>query len=232
MQPICLHWCLNDCCYFLVKQAYLRGTFLVIFYSPCTSLLLLLLLTNMVLHNNNMQTICSSMLLHQVLPILSVFITLNNVFSHYLLGLQTTLFLLIKINLKLYCSILTSKQSPFMMFTAVNVAGTMNPHRLHWTLGVVLDKCLSMKHHVTILCKGCFFHIQALHHIRPAINSDTAETIASSLVSCRLDYANWVLHSISTMNIKLLQRSSATLLTNNTNTKGTSLAPHQTPTRL
>ena len=73
-------------------------------------------------------------------------------------------------------------------------------------LGFIFDKSLSMDHHVANLCKACFFHIRAIRHIRPAINDDTAKTIASSLVSCQLDYANSVLYSTSLTNIKRLQR--------------------------
>ena len=73
-------------------------------------------------------------------------------------------------------------------------------------LVIILDKRLSMDHYVANLCKACFFHIRALRHIRPVINDDTAKTIASSLVSCRLDYANSVLYGTSLTNIKRLQR--------------------------
>ena len=73
-------------------------------------------------------------------------------------------------------------------------------------LGVILDKRLSMDHHVANLCKACIFHIRAFCHIRPAINDDTAKTIVSSLVGCRLDYANSVLYGTSLTNIKWLQR--------------------------
>ena len=63
-----------------------------------------------------------------------------------------------------------------------------------------------MDRHVANLSKACFFHIRAHRHIRPAINDDTAKTIASSLVSCRLDYANSVLYGTSLTNIKRFQR--------------------------
>ena len=64
-------------------------------------------------------------------------------------------------------------------------------------LGVILDKRLSINHHVANLRKVCFFHIRTLRHIRPAINNDMAKTIVSSLVSCRLDYANLVMYGTS-----------------------------------
>ena len=90
-------------------------------------------------------------------------------------------------------------------FSAVDVAGAMVPltDRIK-LLGVILEKRLSMDHHVAHLGKACFFHIRALRHIRPAINDDTAKTIASSLVSYRLDYVNSVLYGTSLTNIKRL----------------------------
>ena len=51
-----------------------------------------------------------------------------------------------------------------------------------------------------------FLSHSALRHIPPATNDDSAKTIASSLVSCRLDYANSVLFGTSFTNIKRLQR--------------------------
>ena len=95
----------------------------------------------------------------------------------------------------------------FPTFTAENVAAAMIPLADHIKLlGVVLDNILSMNHHVANICEVCFLHSLAIRHIRPAINSDTDNTIPSSLVSFRLDYANSVLHGTSSLNIKRLQR--------------------------
>ena len=46
---------------------------------------------------------------------------------------------------------------------------------------------------ISNLSKSCFYHILALRHIRPAFTDDVANTIACSLVGCRIDYANSIL---------------------------------------
>ena len=142
------------------------------------------------------------MMLHQVSLILPVFLTLNNAFLHYMPGLA--------LNPDKSDAILfgTDKRAVSLpAFSAVDVAGTIVPLTDHIKLhGDILDKRLSMDHHVANLCKACLFHIRALRHIRPAVNDDTAKTIASSLVSCRLDYANSVLYGTSLTNIRWLRR--------------------------
>ena len=61
--------------------------------------------------------------------------------------------------------------------------------------------------YITSVSKSCFYHIRALRHIRPILGEGTANLIASSLVSSRLDYANVCLFGISFKNTaRRLQR--------------------------
>jgi len=53
------------------------------------------------------------------------------------------------------------------------------------------DCCLSCRSSV---CKACNYHIWALRHIRRVLPPDIAKTLASSIVSSRLDYCNGVLY--------------------------------------
>ena len=57
-----------------------------------------------------------------------------------------------------------------------------------------------------------FFHIRALRLIRPALITDSAKSIACSLIGCRLDYANATLVDISGNNMKHLQHIQNTLV--------------------
>ena len=95
---------------------------------------------------------------------------------------------------------------------SVNVAGTVVPlSDTLKTLGILLDKRLSMDTHVAAVCKSAYFHTRALRHIRPLLSDDMAKSIAISVVSSRLDYANSVLYGTSTANINKLQRVQNTL---------------------
>jgi len=51
-----------------------------------------------------------------------------------------------------------------------------------------------------------YFHIRALRHIRPFLDSETSKTIACAIVGSRLDYVNSILTGISSRNIHRLQR--------------------------
>ena len=47
----------------------------------------------------------------------------------------------------------------------------------------------------TDVLRNCSYHTRALRHIRPLLTFDAAKTIAHSIVSSRLDYANALLHA-------------------------------------
>jgi len=74
------------------------------------------------------------------------------------------------------------------------------------SLGVTLDSLLSFNQHVNNLCKSSYFHIRALRHIRKYLSIEDAKSIATAVVSARLDYCNSVLYGTSQMNINKLQR--------------------------
>ena len=95
---------------------------------------------------------------------------------------------------------------------SVDVAGTrVQTTDTLKTLGVTLDSRLSFEHHVSSICKSCFFHIRAFRHIRPALTQDMAKSVAVSLVGSRLDYANSLLYGTSQGNLHKLQRIQNTL---------------------
>ena len=95
---------------------------------------------------------------------------------------------------------------------SVNISGTTVPLTTQIKLlGVTLDQSLSFDSHITALSKSCFYHIRALHHIRPILSEGTANLIASALVSSRLDYANACLFGISNKNLSRIQRIQNTL---------------------
>src|SRR6218665_875823 len=73
-------------------------------------------------------------------------------------------------------------------------------------LGVTLDSKLTFRPHITNLCKSFFYHIRAIRHIRSALTMDMSQTIACSLVSSRLDYANSLFVDVSDLEVKRLQR--------------------------
>jgi hypothetical protein len=79
------------------------------------------------------------------------------------------------------------------------------------SLGVILDRKLTFNQHVNSVVKACNYHIRALRFIRPALDRNTANTIACSIVGSRLDYCNSLLNGTSQANIAKLQRVQNTL---------------------
>ena len=79
------------------------------------------------------------------------------------------------------------------------------------SLGVIIDKGLTFNQHVAMICKGCYFHIRSLRHIRASLPDDVAKTVACSIVSSRLDYCNSLLVGMSESNFDKLQRVQNTL---------------------
>jgi len=75
-------------------------------------------------------------------------------------------------------------------------------------LGVTFDKHLNFDKHISNVCSSSFFHIRALRHIRPFLESETSKTIACAN-NCwfhELDYVNSIPTGISSRNIHRLQR--------------------------
>jgi len=61
-------------------------------------------------------------------------------------------------------------------------------------LGIPLYIPLSFHKHVSLVSQSCFIHFKALWHNRPCLDTQTAYTIAHTLVNSQLDYANSVLN--------------------------------------
>ena len=83
---------------------------------------------------------------------------------------------------------------------------TLQPAKCVKSLGVIIDDTLSFNAHVDSVCKAAYFHIRALRHIRKCVPQSVALSIASTMVSARIDYCNAVLHGTSKSNINKLQR--------------------------
>jgi len=104
------------------------------------------------------------------------------------------------------------RSAPLPPVSSVNISGSVIPiSNTVKTLGVTLDSHLSLNHHVSLLCKSAYFHIRAFRHIRSVLSDDIAKSVAVSLVSSSLDYANSLLFGISASNLHKLQRVQNTL---------------------
>ena len=73
-------------------------------------------------------------------------------------------------------------------------------------LGVTFDENFNFKQHISKTCRCCFYHIHDLRHIRRFISLSVAKTIATALVSSRLDYCNSLIYNTANKHIAKRQR--------------------------
>jgi len=72
-------------------------------------------------------------------------------------------------------------------------------------LGVTFDSDFNFRKPVSLTCRPCFYHIRALRHILCYISLSVTNTIATALITSRLDYCNSLLYDIASKDILKLQ---------------------------
>ena len=63
-------------------------------------------------------------------------------------------------------------------------------------LGVEFDKDFNFKKHISKVCRSYYYHICDLRRLRRCLTAAVTKTIATSLVSSKLDYCNYILYNI------------------------------------
>ena len=71
---------------------------------------------------------------------------------------------------------------------------------------MTFESNLSFDKHINNICRACYFHIHGLRHVRSAMSTDIAKTVACAIVSSRPDYCNALLSGMSGSNLEKLQR--------------------------
>jgi len=72
-------------------------------------------------------------------------------------------------------------------------------------LRVTFDSDFNFGKHIPLTCHCCFYHIRDLRRIRCYISLSVTKTIATALVTSRLDYCNSLLYNIASQDILKLQ---------------------------
>lgn len=94
------------------------------------------------------------------------------------------------------------------------------------SLGVLLDKHLTMEKQINATVRSCYFNIRNIGKIRKYIDEDACKTLVQSLVISRLDYANALYAGLPQSllhRLELVQNSAARVITK------TSRKEHITP---
>jgi len=75
-----------------------------------------------------------------------------------------------------------------------------------YNLGFLLDSLqLTMKDHVSAVCRSCFWQLRQLRLVRSSLTSDTAKTLVHAFVSSLIDYCNSLLYGVSDGLLRKLQ---------------------------
>jgi len=78
-----------------------------------------------------------------------------------------------------------------------NVAGTDIQLSKFKILGAMLDSNLTREPHTKALSSSCFYHIRSFKQIRSSLDDGMAVSVASALVSSRLDQVNFIVYGCS-----------------------------------
>ena len=106
-----------------------------------------------------------------------------------------------------YLLIGTPQQRAKVTSTSIPFYGTnLTPTDSTRNLGVTFDKDLSLKPHISTLCKTAYYHIRQLRQIRSSLDTSSAIFLANSLVSSKLDYCNSLLYGLPSSSLDRLQK--------------------------
>ena len=83
-------------------------------------------------------------------------------------------------------------------------------------LGVIFDRVLSLRQHVSYTSRACRFHLRNISRIRMYIPQDISIVLIKSLVMSRLDYSNALLYGLpkcTVSGLQAVQNSAARIVT-------------------
>jgi len=85
-------------------------------------------------------------------------------------------------------------------------ADIVTPTTVVRDLGVHLDNQLTMKKHISLVTRACFFHLRRLRQIRHTVGREVTQRLVSAAILSRLDYCNAVLAGLPDATVRPLQR--------------------------
>ena len=99
------------------------------------------------------------------------------------------------------------QRSKYLSMFPIEIFGVkINPAESARDLGVIVDKNFTFHSHIFAVCSSCFYHMRDLRRIRCHLDLDSANLLATALMSSRLDYCNSLLYGIADIDLTRLQR--------------------------
>ena len=81
---------------------------------------------------------------------------------------------------------------------------------------VIFDHFLNFDDHITVICRSTHFHIRNIGKIRNLLSYDAYSTIMHVLISCRLNYCNYIMYTVPMSKadqLQILQNQCSRILT-------------------
>ncbi len=114
-----------------------------------------------------------------------------------------------------------------VVFNSVVIGESYIESALNCTnLGAGFDSDMSMRHHVSLICRSGFYHLRNIARIKKCLSYDALQTVIHAFISSRMDYCNTLLAGVPKCvieKVQYLQNSAARLLS------GTRKYEHITP---
>ena len=90
---------------------------------------------------------------------------------------------------------------------SADIGGSCIPFQTTVTyLGVHLDQTLSMKQHISSLCRTTFLTLRRIASIRPFLSNNSIEKLVASMITSRLDYCNATFAGVADEQIARIQK--------------------------
>ena len=77
------------------------------------------------------------------------------------------------------------------------LAQEVTPSPYARNLGIVFDSALNLRSHISDISRASYYHIRDRSRIRRFLTPSVAKSIATSLISRKLDYCNSVLFNVT-----------------------------------
>ena len=72
-------------------------------------------------------------------------------------------------------------------------------------MGVIFNKNVTFRSHISAVCSSCFYHVRHLQHVCRYLDLDSTKLLAPALVPSRLNYCNTLLYGITDSGLTKLQ---------------------------
>ena len=106
-----------------------------------------------------------------------------------------------------YLIIGTPQQRSKITSSSITFSGNqLKPSNSCRNLGVIFDSELSLKKHISSVCRASYLQIRQIRQIRSSLDIRSTTLLANSLVSSRLDYCNSLFYELPDSSLHRLQR--------------------------